>query len=275
MKTITKVSISIITITISFMFLTNGLPEAKSHSAGAAAGKTNSPADGSTCNSCHTGTTAPLIAGMITSTIPGTGYVPGTTYTITGTITRQGHTKFGFEISPQNVAGTLLGSLVNTSTGTQIVGVKYVTHTTSGTAGTNTKSWSFDWVAPVAGTGNVTFYGAFNATNSNNMSSGDSIYTSTLTVAEHSTTIGIDDLATINNNISVFPNPFTEKINILNSNSPYEKMNVTICDLQGKIVLKEENVASNYLDVNSLSIGYYILKVETPTGITTRKLFKK
>jgi hypothetical protein len=124
---------------------------------GAPAAKTGSPGDGANCTECHGGT-ATTTAGQITSNIPASGYVPGTTYQITATNPLTNTGKMGFEVSPQNVAGNLLGTLV-AGTGSQLVGSgKYVTHIQ---ANTTTNTWTFGWIAPAAGTGTVTFYGAF------------------------------------------------------------------------------------------------------------------
>lgn len=124
---------------------------------GAPAAKTGSPGDGSDCTECHGGT-ASTVSGWITSNIPASGYTPGQTYTITASNQITGSGKFGFEVSPQNAAGTLLGTLT-AGAGNQLVGSgKYVTHTN---ANNTTSSWTFSWTAPAAGTGTVTFYGAF------------------------------------------------------------------------------------------------------------------
>jgi len=124
---------------------------------GAPPAKTGSPGDGSNCTECHGGT-ATSVTGWITSNIPSGGYTPGQTYQITATNQLTGSGKFGFEVSPQNAAGTLLGTLA-AGTNSQLVGSnKYVTHTN---ANTTVSSWTFNWTAPAAGTGTVTFYGAF------------------------------------------------------------------------------------------------------------------
>jgi len=124
---------------------------------GSPAGYTGSPGDSHHCQSCHGGSTA-TVPGWITSNIPATGYVAGTVYTITATATGTG--KKGFEVSPQNVTGTQLGVLA-AGTGSKLVGgTKYVTQSSAG-ATTGTKIWNFTWTAPAAGTGTVTFYGAF------------------------------------------------------------------------------------------------------------------
>jgi hypothetical protein len=124
---------------------------------GAPAGYTNSPADGHNCTTCHGGN--PLaVNGLITSNIPPAGYTPGSSYIITVTVTGIGNK--GFEVSPQSVSGTLLGTLSVTTSDMHLTGNnKYVTHSFSSSA--NPKIWNFGWTAPAAGTGSVTFYGAF------------------------------------------------------------------------------------------------------------------
>ena len=136
-------------VTVSLSLISNFTT---SYPTGAPSGVANDPSSGAVnCTDCHSGT-ATTVTGWITSNIPASGYVPGTTYTITGTVTSSGKTIFGFEISPQNPNGVLVGSLtITNTTATKIVSSKYVTHTQAGTAGTNTKSWSFNWTAPATG----------------------------------------------------------------------------------------------------------------------------
>jgi hypothetical protein len=157
MKKIIYSMLAVMVITISI----SGFNTAISYPDGAPAGKTGSPGDGgATCQAsgCHSGTPT-TVANIITSNVPVTGYVPGTTYTITVTVTGTG--KKGFQVSPQNTAGTLLGTLT-AGTGNKIVGTKYVTHTSA--KNTASAVWTFQWKAPSAGTGAVTFYGAFAVT---------------------------------------------------------------------------------------------------------------
>ena len=158
-----------------------------SRSTGSPAGKTNSPADNSNCTSCHGGAAASALAGVITSNVPVAGYTAGSVYTITASVGDSSISRFGFQISPQNNSGFLQGSLTITNTNeTQIVSTKYVTHKSAGTTTTpyHSKSWSFNWTAPIAGTGSVTFYGSFLFCNNMNNSSGDVTRTSTLVISE-------------------------------------------------------------------------------------------
>lgn len=184
MKRVLPVLICIIAAFITFSYNTQDVHGWRS---GAPSGRTGSPGDGANCTGCHN--TNAAISGSanaeITSTIPATGYIPGQTYTVTATVSGNGLVRFGFEISPQNVSGAQRGTIVVTDpTNTQITGVKYITHTTLGTNGTNSRTWNFNWTAPVAGTGAFSFYGAFNAANNNNQSSGDIIYLEQLAVVE-------------------------------------------------------------------------------------------
>lgn len=182
MNTRKSIILALVLGTVFFMASSITSNNAHSFSSGAPTAKTGSPGDGSTCTSCHAGT-ASAQTGWITSNIPAGGYIPGTTYTITATATQTACTKFGFEISPQNASGTLLGTLIATNTTqTQLIGSgKYITHTSGGTSAVGgTKTWTFDWTAPTAST--VTFYGAFNGSNSSGSSAGDIIYNSNLVV---------------------------------------------------------------------------------------------
>jgi hypothetical protein len=123
---------------------------------GAPAGYTGSPGDGSNCTACHNGS-ASNVSGWITSTVPADGYTPGSTYTVTVTLTGSGYK--GFEVSPQTVSGALLGTLTAGANNHLTGSGKYVTHNARSSA--NPATWSFTWTAPAAGTGSVTFYGAF------------------------------------------------------------------------------------------------------------------
>jgi hypothetical protein len=135
-----------------------GFIQLNSNPTGAPAGYTDSPADGQTCGTsgCHNATAA-IATNVLTTNIPTAGYTPGQNYTITVTITGTTARK-GFEVTVQNSSGILQGVLASGS-GSKIIGTKYVTHTTY--KSTATSSWSFNWIAPVKGTGNITIYGAF------------------------------------------------------------------------------------------------------------------
>jgi hypothetical protein len=245
MKKIATLSfVCIITAITLSLFSTS----ANSYPDGAPAGNTGSPADGTTCSKsgCHNGT-AVTQAGIITSDIPSSGYKPGASYNITVSLSGSG--KKGFQVSPQAVNGDELGSLI-AGAGTKILGTKYITHTAAKTA-TNS-SWTFQWIAPGAGKGTVTFYGAFAITQ-------DATKKSTLVVPEFSTVQSISN--EINTKISVYPNPAMDYIQI-KLTDPISHAKAMLFDLSGKLMLSE-NIESNEfrLNVESIPAGSYYLRV--------------
>jgi hypothetical protein len=258
--------------------------EVNSNAVGAPSGNTGSPADSKTCarSGCHPGT-ATAIADAITSDVPLTGYVPGQTYTVTATVSDPNLVKFGFEISPQSLTGTLLGTILLTDaartkfTGT---GGKYITHTSAGTSATNhTNTWSFNWTAPVSGTGAVTFYGAFNFSNNNGNTSGDVIHTSTLSVAE-AIASGIDE---VSNPLSlrVYPNPVTDHFNVSYSLAEPQQVIISLFDLTGKVaaVLQNENLGTgpyqkNFSLPDGMAPGLYLLRVDAGNSSFCKKIIK-
>lgn len=139
-----------------FLLFSSYSGEGTRYPGGSPGGYTGSPGDGQTCTVCHGGS-ATQVTGWISSDIPVEGYLPGNMYTITVTVSGNG--KKGFEVSPQDLSGNLIGTLT-AGTGTKLVaGNTAVTQSSSSTA--NPKTWSFGWIAPNPGVGEVTFYGAF------------------------------------------------------------------------------------------------------------------
>jgi hypothetical protein len=132
-----------------------------SNPTGAPAGVSGGPAEGgSTCfqGGCHTGSPIATTTALSTN-IPANGYTPGTAYTITVNLSGSG--RKGFEVSAQKGTGTMMGTFT-AGTGTKLLSLGYVTH--SAAKSTTTASWTFTWNAPTAGSGAVTFYGAFAVT---------------------------------------------------------------------------------------------------------------
>jgi len=250
-----------------------------SSSSGAPSGKANDPASGSAnCTGCHSGTaTSATTQASITSTIPAAGYTPGTTYTITATVNFTGRSKFGFQVSPQNAAGTLLGTLINTSAQTKLVGAaKYVTHTTAGNSGSNTKSWTFDWTAPVAGTGAVTFYGSFMASNGDGGTNGDIVYTTSYAVTE-AVASGISEVEANTNALTVIN--LKNALQISYNAQSVATANVELYTLNGTLVsttsFEQQNAGAVNLNVDvkdGLNTGIYIVKVQQGTQVLTKKL---
>ncbi len=219
-------------------------------SGGAPAGYTNSPGDGQNCSHCMGGTAVPVNS-WITSNIPGTGYVPGTSYTITVTATGSGIK--GFQVSPQDSAGNLIGTLT-AGTGNKLVGGnKYVTHS-SAQAG-DPFSWSFQWKAPDPGVPQVTFWGTVAVGKLN---------TKITTFTERQSTVGMAeyDIPVF----KVFPNPASNFISVSFTMEIPGKVSLDLLDAGGRVIsnLMQELCTAGE-SVCSFSIdrpaGIYLLRI--------------
>jgi hypothetical protein len=271
---------SCIILLVAVMAFTGGSSNDVYHVSGAPAGYAGDPASGgATCRSCHSGPGPFPLTGVITSNIPPAGYTPNTTYTITATFVRPGHSRFGFSISPQNATGTLMGTLAAQSGTTQINGGgKYVTHVITSTMGSGSKTWQFLWTAPASGSGSVTFYGAFNAANDNGQLSGDSIFTSTYTVSENTT--GVNDKVANLLHINVFPNPATNFVNVTFYLLQESDVDVSLFDMNGNTIAvldQEKGLVGRVdkkLDVSSYAEGIYFLRLSVNGHLVMRRVVK-
>lgn len=227
-------------------------------------GYTGSPAEAKDCTECHDGP-ATSQAGIITSNIPVSGYVPGSTYTITVTLNTS-TTANGFEVSPQSQAGALLGTLTP-GNGTQLCNSdKAVTHTEASIAN---KTWSFSWTAPAKGTGAVTFYGAF--------AEGYSVIKKSTLVVSEDVSTGIASKTVSKSNLTVSYNASNLEVsyNVVNAG----KVNIQLFDITGKLAqtVTEENAitGNNHktMNVSNLEKGVYILKLENEGSFSSKKVF--
>jgi PKD repeat protein len=151
---------------------------------------TGAPSDGY-CTSCHSGSVISSGSNWanisLTTNIPTGGYTPGTTYTITYSLTQSGITRYGFEATVLSSSNAMAGSLTAGSGSTlQTSGSRtYISHNSSGTLFSGgTGSWTFSWTAPSTGVGTVTFYTTMNAANNNGSETGDQIYTKAFTFGQ-------------------------------------------------------------------------------------------
>ncbi len=226
---------------------------------GAPAAVTGSPGDGANCAKCHGGT-ATATPGLITSNIPAGGYIAGQTYQVTATNTITGSGKYGFEVSPQNAAGTQLGTLVAGS-GSKIVsgGTKYITQSN---ANSTTNTWTFSWIAPAAGTGPVTFYGAM-ARNYPGP-----VTLSSLTVQEMNTT-GIKEYAA-----AVVINAGESRGSIIVAlNTISEQAKVSVFDLSGRQLLNTSVSGGGIHELNQeFKTGVYIVVVKSGNSVIKKKI---
>lgn len=249
---------------------------AHSFSAGAPPGYCDAPASpGSTCFTCHnTGPAPATIPGLITSNIPVNGYTPGNTYTITATITGVGHNRFGFEISPQDLNGNLVGSMsdLGSETTFQQAGT-YITHSSNSVLNNDIKTWQFEWIAPTAGSGNVTFYGAFNISNNDGSYTGDTIVLSTAIFPEDSGLYVADE------NPFVTTSVFTYSGKLFVKSVAAETKRIRLIDYNGKICWESGDIYSESYQSEvqfelpgSLTTGIYVVSLENGNRMWSTKI---
>jgi hypothetical protein len=145
--------------------------------------KTDAPNE-STCAEagCHTGNDLNVSDGSLMLTVPET-YIPNEVYTIVVNLSREGQSRWGFEMTALDADGASAGTFAaDTAGNTQLSeesSKQYIKHTSAGTAqGTeDAHSWEFEWTAPDADIGPITFYAAGNAANGDGSPAGDYIHT--------------------------------------------------------------------------------------------------
>lgn len=252
------------------------------------AGRNGSPGE-TTCNTsgCHTGNPLNASGGSIVIDAPGLAngqYFPGATYPINVTVSRSGAAIFGFGFEALRSSGANGGTLaITNATQTQLKNAvilgnsrtNVVHQLNAGVSSTGSKTFSFNWTAPVAGTGAVTFYAAGNATNGNGSTSGDFIYTTSLSLSESATGINETDNNAIS--LSVFPNPVNDFVNIRYQSLNQRASIIRLISLDGKTV----EVYSNDNNTNGLQTltipapeksGIYFIEVEVAGKTTVEKV---
>ncbi len=262
-----KTLLLVSSITITVLIMLSNLNATDASSTLPNDGNAGAPMDnaGQTCTSCHAGTATTSAATIITSNIPGSGYIGGTTYNFTVTMT--GAAAYGFEMTPQTATSNVgLGTWI-AGTGSS-VSTKYIKQSIKKT-GTGAV-WTFQWIAPATAP-TVTFYGAFNYANNNNANSGDIIKKSSVTY--FATTTGIQDNVFSKNLISVFPNPTTEILHLMSTDVLEKGL---IYSIDGKLAktVSEQELLSKTISVTELNSGLYYLQV-TANGKNSVARFSK
>lgn len=231
---------------------------------GSPGGYTGSPGDGKDCTQCHGGS-ASLVLGWISSDIPAEGYLPGETYTIFIDVSGSGDK--GFEVSPQADDGSPLG-IVHDGTGVHLVnGNKAVTQDNATSA--NPAQWQFEWTAPAAGTGAVTFYGAFTV---------NKPVTKLCTyVVQENTGISIAEQYYIDTKI--YPNPVTDRIRLSLLSKRRSDIRVSLVALNGQSVdllykgqINEGEVSLDLRTPVSLKPGVYILRIQNNDFVSNSRV---
>ncbi len=219
---------------------------AAAYSSGPPDAATGAPGE-STCGvaGCHGNLN--IGSGSVSLTTP-TQYRPGDTIEIIVNLQMLGQKRWGFEATVLNSQNQPIGSILRTdSVRTQLSnassGRQYIKHTSAGTdSGTldEAPGWSFSWIAPAEGAGDVTFYVAGNAANASFTNLGDYIYTSSSPVSEAVGT-GVDDDAPFALPDAIilqpnYPNPFNPTTTIAYALPRAAEVHLTVYNVLGRAV---------------------------------------
>ncbi len=211
------------------------------------------------CNSCHNA--ASITASMSISILDSAGaavtaYVPGKKYTARVTITPvtgnpQG---YGFQMIALKDAGNtdLDGFSDQNPNNYKIVTVNSTGRTYAEHDNVSTPNvFNVTWTAPVAGTGNVTFYAAGNAVNKNNNDSGDgSAFTNVKLTESLVSATQNPDAAGIG--LRTWPNPVGPALHLTASLPESGNFAVVVRDLSGRQVWESARTlaaGTNLLDI--------------------------
>jgi hypothetical protein len=136
-----------------------------------------------TCLACHNEFDKPGPGSFIITGVPEV-YSPGTVYPIIVTISQDGQSRWGFELSTRYDADRQAGTIEvtdpeNTFVRTTDSGIQFLTQTLDGTMEDTPDgpvSWMFDWRAPAVAVGTVYFNAAGLAADGDGTPAGDYVY---------------------------------------------------------------------------------------------------
>jgi hypothetical protein len=171
------------------------------YSSGPPASHTGAPSE-SSCVECHSSFPANSGGGLVRISGLPANYTPGANYPVTITVNQVNAVVFGFQAvsldnqnlqagnytvpggaqPPMQIVNGIIGNPPNQTTR------RYVEHTLDGITPTqfDTKSWTFNWLAPATRKGKVTFYAAGNGANGDGSTLGDYIYTGNTSICSGS-----------------------------------------------------------------------------------------
>jgi hypothetical protein len=233
--------------------------------------RTGSPVSTTNCTACHTtfSYNTSATSTLLDNGVAVTEYVPGNTYTLRVEIQSTGASGHGFQVVGLLDDNSTAGSASTTASNTQIStlnGREYFEHNGLATGGV----YDMTWVAPVAGSGDVTFYGSCVASNaSGNTDRDEYANIPSLTISE-STANSVNQLHA--NKIKVYPNPATDFVQI---SSDYAVESIRVFSVSGKMILSENLTGLQYImDVQEWSNGVYIIELTTDQGTEFHRVFK-
>jgi hypothetical protein len=245
------------------------------------------------CTSCHFGAALNSGSATVSFDLGGadTGYIPGATYTITVSVQKNGLQAAGFQsialldkdhkISPGTVTLTepTITQTVDVNNphahGCNIDQKVWIEHTfdgiTSDTSGLC--KWVYNWKAPDAYIGNVTFYLSVLESNYDGTESGD--YTYTRSIKSPDKVTSINSLYKISNELILYPNPANSKIYVKAADIEISK--IELMDTKGQSIKQflnfESSVNNEYVfELGNINSGMYFIKIQGDNYTEIKKI---
>jgi hypothetical protein len=246
--------------------------------------KTGSPGEFD-CTGCHTSfqvNSGPGSISITSSNLTNWEYVPGQTYHISVAISQTNVPLFGFGFE-------VLKTSNNTSTGTFTITNRVETQTKSaivngasranvvqkknGGLTSNSHTFNFDWTAPTTNVGNIKFYTAGNASDNQQDSLNDYVYTTSQLVTPLGA--GIEDVAT--ESPKIYFNSVTGKLTVEYLHAVSAQSEILIYDLSGKNIFRKSFINQNKLlvDVSSFADGIYVAAISSGDKFFRNKFLKQ
>lgn len=257
-----------------------------SNSGGAPSGRTGSPIDVGTCNAsgCHNSFGLNTGDGSISiiTNIPASGYMPGSTYNININVSQQSTSRFGFQASTYSTsANANVGApvIINSNETRINPGMgNYVTHTSGGNSGTDTKDWSFDWTAPNPGVGEVTVFAAGIGADGGGSPANDQVY-STSEVFAQAPGVGIEPVRDIFE-AKVFPTVADDFVFVEMKNLERGNLHIHIINLNGQQLydLNQEITNESFdtrISVQNWASGVYLMTISQNGKTGFEKIVRK
>ena len=224
--------------------------------------------------SCHGGTSAAATASIRVDSTGGvavTKYVAGMTYTVTVTGTHTSFTNYGFQYaavsgtgSAQVQAGTFGTTLPASVAKRTLTGLQLIEQSSVISGATLSKQ--FTWTAPAATAGPVTMYLTVNAVNGDGMDNSADVSANAQKVMPVQVSTAVADVSG-NINITTYPNPVSNVLNIQLQDAQIGSYTLNIYDLNGRNVTNagiEQNSSMQVTAINTanLATGMYVLAID-------------
>lgn len=223
-----------------------------------------SPGDsGNTCTQCHAPSGANFGGTPNLTGFP-TNYVPGQTYNLTLAISGSSSSKFGFNLTAEQLSNNAKAGTWTAGTGSQLRNngaTAGLTHTNAGPLNT----WNVAWTAPATNVGDVVFYFATVQANNNGANSGDQVVTG---IAR--TLLSTTDIAKAN--FKLFPTQVTNDFTLRLENS--DTGTLQVFNLNGTELLKQDIIKDNTIVLANYAQGIYFVKVTVDGRSATERIIK-